>query len=312
MGVNDTELQRWLSFILAPPDRGFQRKARTNRIRRREVLRLLHPLEQAGAYRDRVSAEPHRHRHDDLQRQWRQAQFEGDWHWRQHVCGLELTDRHAVADIGPGGFAQKRQRDIFLLREATFARSDENGAVGQRNEARGNLGHGHLFPLPKHVCRKHEALRDIADLAVLVHRGLAQQGVGLVLAQSTRAHQEPLGLVDHLARLQSVARILQFALEPRIGVETAYRHVEDRLHSLAAQSVDHIGGYARLYGLFDGRSVRAVDEHRDRPLYRAGQLEHVLKHVPVRIFEIDDNDVRFQHGDLAGNAVTSVTTVTRS
>ena len=105
-----------------------------------------------------------------------------------------------------------------------------------------------------------------------------------------------------LRSLELAARLLQLARHAREGVEAADRHVEDRLDPLLPQPVDHIGRHAGLDRRLDRGAVGAVDEHGDRPLHRARQLEHVLQHVAVGIFEIDDDDVRLDLGDPPGDA----------
>jgi hypothetical protein len=42
-----------------------------------------------------------------------------------------------------------------------------------------------------------------------------------------------------------------------------------------------------------------IDEHRDRPLHRAADLEHLFQHVAARIFEIDQDHVRVDRIDAS-------------
>src|SRR3546814_10062775 len=54
----------------------------------------------------------------------------------QHMGNIEMADRQAVADIGPGCFADQFEADTFLRGKAQFFRRHQNGAVEQRNETR--------------------------------------------------------------------------------------------------------------------------------------------------------------------------------
>ena len=176
-----------------------------------------------------------------------------------------------------------------------FSRAATSKALSSsgRKPARHQMAHDAILR-SKQSGRRDEALRDLADLAVLVHGCLAQQRVGLLLGKPARLHQNALGAVDQLAVLQLRARIFEFARHAREGVETADSHVEDRLDAFLAQPVDDVGRHARINRRLDRGRVRSVDEHRDRPLHRARQLEHVLQHIAVGVFEIDDDDVRLQ------------------
>src|SRR3546814_3998614 len=54
---------------------------------------------------------------------------------------IEMADRQAVADIGPGCFADQFEADTFLGGKAQFFRRHQNGAVEQRNETRADHRH---------------------------------------------------------------------------------------------------------------------------------------------------------------------------
>src|SRR5262245_34710855 len=47
--------------------------------------------------------------------------------------------------------------------------------------------------------RREQALGDVGDLALLVHGGLPEPDIGLLLADAMRPHQDALGPVDELA-----------------------------------------------------------------------------------------------------------------
>jgi hypothetical protein len=42
-----------------------------------------------------------------------------------------------------------------------------------------------------------------------------------------------------------------------------------------------------------------VDEHDDRPPHAARDLKHLFENVAIRIFEIDENDVGIDAGNLS-------------
>ncbi len=60
---------------------------------------------------------------------------------------------------------------------------------------------------------------------------------------------------------------------------------------LFLETVDDVGGDAGIDSGFDCGGIALVDEHCDRPLYGAADLEHLGKHVATWIFEIDQDDV---------------------
>jgi hypothetical protein len=47
--------------------------------------------------------------------------------------------------------------------------------------------------------RGDDRFGDIGDAAALVHRGLAQFGIGFGLAQAAGGHQDALGAIDRVA-----------------------------------------------------------------------------------------------------------------
>ena len=114
----------------------------------------------------------------------RQAELAGDRHRRQHVRHIEMPDREPVADIGPGGLAHSGEVDALRRGKALLLGHDQQGAVEQRHEAGGDLmcaGIAQSSSRSKQSGGRDQALRDVGDLAVLVHRRLAQQRVGLRL-----------------------------------------------------------------------------------------------------------------------------------
>src|SRR5262252_2798367 len=101
-----------------------------------------------------------------------------------------------------------------------------------------------LAPGPEQRRGRDERAREVGDLAVLVHRGAAQQHIGVLLGKAALLHEDRLGLLDDLALLERGLGLAELGLEPVERVETADRHVEDRLHALLAQTVDDVGGDA--------------------------------------------------------------------
>ncbi len=69
------------------------------------------------------------------------------------------------------------------------------------------------------------------------------------------------------------------------------------LDAILDEAADDIGGDTGIDRRLDRRGVRLIDEHRDRPLYHAADLEHLLEHVAARIFEIDQDDIGIEGVD---------------
>src|SRR5262249_10540783 len=92
--------------------------------------------------------------------------------------------------------------------------------------------------------------------------------------------------------------MLELALQTREGVETRDAQIQDRLYALLLQPVDDIGGNPGFDGSVDGAAVALVDEHGDRPPYRAADLEHPLEHIAARVCKVDENDVRIDRTQL--------------
>ena len=70
-------------------------------------------------------------------------------------------------------------------------------------------------------------------------------------------------------------------------------------HALLLEAVNDEGGHAGIDRCLDRRGVRLIDEHGDRPLHRAADLEHLAQEAAARSFEIDQDDVRSEAGDAA-------------
>ncbi len=58
-------------------------------------------------------------------------------------------------------------------------------------------------------------------------------------------------------------------------------------------------------GLYRG-GIGAVNEHGDWPADGARQLEQVLHHVTIGVFDIDDDDIGLERFDDTGNAIDLV------
>ena len=147
---------------------------------------------------------------------------------------------------------------------------------------------------------------NVGDLAVLVHGGLAQQGVGVGLAQPAALDQDGLGLVDDLAVFERAPRFFELAGEPREGVEARNRHVQYGLNPLFAQPIHHISRHAGLYRSLDFGGVRPVDEHGDGLFERPRQREIVLEPVAIGVLEVDHDHVGRDLGDPPGRLVIGI------
>jgi hypothetical protein len=144
-----------------------------------------------------------------------------------------------------------------------------------------------------------DGLGDLGDLAVLVHGGLAQERVGLLLGEVLGLHQDALGAVDHLALLERALGLLELSLQPVERVKARDAKVEYGFDALFLEPVDDVGGYAGVDGCLDRGRVRLIDKHRDRPLHDPAHLEHLFEHVTARVFEVDENDIGIEGVDAS-------------
>ena len=71
------------------------------------------------------------------------------------------------------------------------------------------------------------------------------------------------------------------------------------------QAVDDVGRDAGIDRGLDRCGVALVDEHGDRPLHRAADLEHLLEHVAARVFQVDQDDVGIDRVDAGEQVVRS-------
>jgi len=98
--------------------------------------------------------------------------------------GAELTN------FGAHALCQKIAVDLPHCNMQTLCHVPAH-ADGARFCRRGKSG--------EQVGHVDHALRHLGDLQALVHRRLAQPGVGLVFRNALAAHQDALGAVDHLS-----------------------------------------------------------------------------------------------------------------
>src|SRR5262245_35092589 len=63
-------------------------------------------------------------------------------------------------------------------------------------------------------------LGDLGDFLALVHRSLAQQGVGCFFGEILRCHENALGAVEHLAHFEPSSRGLKLVPQPGPGIES--------------------------------------------------------------------------------------------
>src|SRR5262245_17573677 len=134
-------------------------------------------------------------------------------------------------------------------------------------------------------------LGDLGDFLALVHRPLAQQGVGCFFGEILRRHENALGAVDHLALFERSARALKLVPQPGEGIEARDEQIEDVLDALLMQAPDDVGGDAGVDRGLDRGLVALIDEHGDGALHRPADLEHLLEHVAARVLEVDQDDV---------------------
>src|SRR5262245_35034913 len=142
-------------------------------------------------------------------------------------------------------------------------------------------------------------LGDLGDFLALVHRSLAQQGIGRFFREILRGHENALGAVDHLAFLKRGARALELVPQTGEGVEARDAEIEDGLDALLAQAPDDVGGDAGVDGSLDRGLVALIDEHGDGSLHRPADLEHLLEHVAARVLEVDQDDVGVEGVDAS-------------
>ena len=216
-----------------------------------------------------------------------ETEARGDGNGRDHVGGIEQADVELVAHVRPGHLAHQFDVEAFCRGKALVDRDDRGGGVAERNESDAQAFVAHLNSSAAVIDR----LRHLGDLLVLVHRGLAQQRVGGFFAEVFCFHQYALGAIDHLALFERRARAVEFVLQAREGVEARDAEIEDVLHALLAQSADDVGGDPGVDRGLDRGRVALVDEHGDRALDGAADLEHLLEHVAARILQVDQDDV---------------------
>ena len=150
------------------------------------------------------------------------AETRREAHGREQLRSVEGTDGELVADVGPGGLARERHVDALVAEEAALARDHEGRAIRQRDEAqpdarwrdaRGRSGAhrdrsrsricfllfvvSHCVVTPRlatlrfdspakaseQVGHLDEPSRDLCDPDAPIHRGLAQQLIGLGLRE---------------------------------------------------------------------------------------------------------------------------------
>ncbi len=102
-----------------------------------------------------------------------------DRHDGQHLRRIDLAHIQHVAQHRPAGRAVQVDGQPLFPREAKLARDDQRCRIDQRHEAQGNR-RAHFSKLR----RRDQRLRDIGDALALIHRRLADQRIGLFLADA--------------------------------------------------------------------------------------------------------------------------------
>ena len=177
---------------------------------------------------------------------------------------------------------------------------DQGRGVGERDEADPELG-----VRAAHLKSSAAVITDCATSAILRFSFMAvvrSKRVRLLLRQALELHEDALGAVDHLARLELALGAVELALQPREGVEARDAQIEDVLHALLLEAVDDVGGDAGVHRRLDGVAVRLVDEHGGRPAHDARDLEHLLQHVAAGVLQVDQDHVGIDAVDLVEQA----------
>ena len=153
---------------------------------------IEHPRPERVRHRDGVAAEPQRHRRDRARGQRGEVEIAGDRHRRQHMRDLEMTDREPVTDIRPRAFARELERHPLVFREP-LAFATTTIALSSSGMKPAVISCALSWPSWAEQARRgDEALGDLGELAVLVHRRLAHEAISLLFAQIARAHEMPL------------------------------------------------------------------------------------------------------------------------
>src|SRR5579875_3447369 len=186
-----------------------------------------------------------------------------------------------------GSSAQRAARQ----RRSPSAPRPIHGAARQRSS-----------PSAQQARRDDQALRHLGEKAVLVHRGLTQEGVGLLLGELAALHQDSLRPLHDLALLERLARALDLLVQPIERLKPAHRERKDGPYTLLAQAVDDVGADAGLDRRCDHVGIGAVDEQSKRPARRARDLEHLLELVGLRAAELGADHIGLGVDDPAQQA----------
>jgi hypothetical protein len=92
---------------------------------------------------------------------------------------------------------------------------------------------------------------------IALHRHATQRVIRLVLAQSTRLHQQSLGALDELALGQFLLRRSELTAQLRDELMTSERYLQDDRNALELKPVNDIRGSSRTNGMAD-RLLRGV------------------------------------------------------
>ena len=150
--------------------------------------------------------------------------------------------------------------------------------------------------------RQNQLLGNLGDALALIHRRLAQQRIGGLFVNAARLHQDGFRSVDDLAFLKRGSGRRQFGAHALEHVKPRDGGIQHRLDAVRPQPVHDIGRDPRLDRRPGQMLVRAVDEHRHRPLCRPRGQRQFLKDIARGIGQIDQHDVGPAFGDMARKA----------
>src|SRR5688572_5002380 len=84
----------------------------------------------------------------------------------------------------------------------------------------------------------NDGLRDLGDLALLVHRRLAQERVGLLLRRALGLHQDAFGAVNGLALLQRGLGAVKLVMQTGDRAKAQDAQLQNALDALLPETVD--------------------------------------------------------------------------
>ena len=224
---------------------------------------------------------------------------EGD----QHAVGLLLLEHedqhrrepeHGVGDLPAGGRHVGRQ--------------GEEGAVGQRVAVDEEVSYGHS-PLPPISVGPQRAvedpLGDVAHACALAHRRALDERERLGLLHPALVHQQPLGAVDQLARLELLAERVDLAGEVAQLAEAPDRDLDRRDQVALLERLDEVGQGAGVARLLDHLALAEGGEDQHAAQLLGGDDAGRLEPVDARHLDVEDRQVGLQLADQLDRLVAA-------